>query len=82
VYLNPISQFTNWSADKLSSEVSDYNTIVVQDFSSDIKYYNLILKEDNTVLLDCRDQNDCEHMKKLFLMNYLPAIEIAFNLNN
>jgi len=81
VYLNPISQFTNWSADKLSNEVSDYNTIVIQDFKADIIYYHIML-HDNSVVLVCDDEKkNKEIVQETFFKNYLPAIEKAFHFN-
>lgn len=78
VYLNPISQFTNWSADKLLNEVSDYNTIVIQDFKADIIYYHIMLN-DNSVVLVCDDEKKKkEIVLKTFFIKYLPAIEKCF----
>ena len=78
VYLNPISQFTNWSADKLSIEVSDYNTIVIQDFKADIIYYHIMLN-DNSVVLVCDDEKKKkEIVLETFFIKYLPAIEKCF----
>ncbi|ABG58394.1 hypothetical protein [Cytophaga hutchinsonii] len=81
LYLNPANQFTNWSADKLSAEVSDYNTIVLYDQSAQSVYYDLLLKGDN-VFLTCSDQTACLRIKKIFLTTYLPQIERVFQLDN
>ena len=79
VYLNPVSQFTNWSADKLSAEVSDYNVLVIQDNSSDIIYYHIILK-DHAVVLDGDEPGRIEIIRQNFIHTYLPAIEKTFHL--
>jgi hypothetical protein len=79
VYLNPVSQFINWSADELSVNVSDYNVIVIQDRTSAVIYHDLILK-DNKVVLVCDDTENREIVRDVFFNTYLPAIEKAFHL--
>jgi len=81
VYLDPINPFINWSVDKLSNDVSDYNSIVIQDFTSDIIYYHVILEDGSAVLLDCGDQKDCAGIKHVFVQKYLPQIEKVVGLN-
>jgi len=74
VYLDPVNQLTNWSAVQLSDNVSDYNTIVIQDFRNEMIYHSVRLKGETVVLeFDCKC--DGEVVRKTFLSNYLLPIE-------
>jgi hypothetical protein len=74
IFLDPINQSINWSEDKLSNKISDYDKIVIQDFQTDVTYYRLTLSE-NKVLLDIDNQKDFDSIKKVFLLKYLPKME-------
>jgi hypothetical protein len=80
IFLNPINQGINWSKDKLSYKISDYDMLVIQDFSANVKYYRVTLSN-NKVLLDIDSEKDFDFIKKEFLLNYLPKMEKEFKIN-
>lgn len=77
IYLNPINQGINWSEDRFSSVISDYNKIVIIDFESSATDYYITLNK-NKVSLYIYNQNDISSVKKEFLLKCLPLIESQF----
>jgi hypothetical protein len=74
IYLNPITQFINYSETALSNEPSDYNEIVIHHAEMDMAYFHLILRENN-VFLENHYEKDFDVFKKTFLLHYLPRIK-------
>lgn len=82
LYLDPIDQSINMTPDKNSSDVADYNTIVISDHNGRTytTYYRVIL-QDGSVLLKFDDERDNRALaREKFQKQYLPLIENTFNL--
>ncbi len=73
VYLAPSDEHIN-SVDDLSKEISHYNTIVIQDFSSEISYTRVVVQEDR-VVLKVDDKHTERIVQEKFLAHYLLVIE-------
>jgi glycyl-tRNA synthetase alpha subunit len=50
IYLDPVSQWINFRWDDLSYSVSDYNKIVIEDWNSPHRYYDIILANERVYL--------------------------------
>jgi hypothetical protein len=74
IYLNPISRRINFLKENLSYNVSDYNSIVIQDWKSIHTYYHLLLQNDKVYIHNIYHA-DPESYKNELIKKYIPVLE-------
>jgi hypothetical protein len=63
IYLNPTSQFVNWTTESLSEKISDYNEICISTNNTKIRYYTIKLLGNRVFC----DKEDVDFVVNIFL---------------
>jgi hypothetical protein len=70
-YLNPISQDINYFKEKLSYDVSDYDTIVIHDRT----YFEIRLENDNVIIYGNKQDKNEDRIWNIYMSKLKSLVE-------
>ena len=80
IYLNPISQWLNWTEEHLSFLVSDYDVIVIHDRNNSPAYYSIKLYNGKVWMYNT-DRVEHTNYENELLTKYIPKLKLLIDEN-
>ena len=80
IYLNPISQWVNWTEEHLSFLISDYDVIVIHDRNNSPAYYNIRLYNGKVWIYNT-DRVEHINYENELLTKYIPKLKLLIYEN-